>query len=120
MAFGDEHHAGRHELQAVPEFGRRQPPVLAGDDGADMRRRQQHLHILAAVFRQHREPVAAVDAELQQRIAQAIDAILQRSTTTGLPPFLHCGKACCASIFQRRSVGILLRDIEPTGGMFSV
>jgi hypothetical protein len=66
----DEDHDRRDQAQAVRELGIGQAPVQAGHDDTDLRRRELQLQVLAAVLRQHRNPIPGAQTAHEHGLRQ--------------------------------------------------
>jgi hypothetical protein len=83
VALGDHGEARRDQPDAVAQLRPGEPPVLAGEDGAEPRRRELQLRVLGPVLRQHRDPVAAPDAPGREGAGEAVRALAERGVGQG-------------------------------------
>ena len=70
------------------QLGRGQPPILAGDDGADAGCCELQLEVLGAVLRQQRNAVAMRDTLLAQQGGNPADPCIQFAVGQRLRIFL--------------------------------
>ena len=83
----DHHELRRHQFDAIGEFARRQPPVEACGDDAEIGGRQFDFKVFRPVVRQQGHPVAAAQAVTGEHGRSALDP-LQQFAITDVPPLI--------------------------------
>ncbi len=91
IACRHEDRARRHQPYAVFQLAVRLPPVLAGQDHAQLGDRQLQLYVFKPVFRQNGDAVAALDTACAQRIRQPVDAFIQFAVAEAASFIFQCG-----------------------------